>query len=361
MKNILQEVFETLRDFLSVNSPEQSHMLTVYANLDQANPLNRKERPAWLIELKNTFDNLSEEQKNALMTFDGASLTWNGIEEQIISTLEQHEAKGRSVVVFTDLSDTVVIDLPLPVKTGVYYGIPQVKHMLSQLHRYGQYLVVLFSEREHRTVFVDVPTLVSEGTLQSSLGEGIFLRPGGNKTRTQASERRNLDTERRMLREAAGEINDYFMDEPLFDRIVFGGNLKIAHGVKNNLHHAVAEQLVSIEPIPFDATDEQLRETVSILADEYEAVHDLALIQELILRGETCGRAASGMDEVMDALQNGQVRKLYLPYPMDADDFDTLLIEAVLENVEVELVHGIAAETLREMGGVGAALYYVIR
>lgn len=31
-----------------------------------------------------------------------------------------------------------------------------------------------------------------------------------------------------------------------------------------------------------------------------------------------------------------------------------------MANVEVELVHGKAAETLNELGGVGALLYYII-
>ena len=39
---------------------------------------------------------------------------------------------------FTDFDDDIVVDLPLPVDTRVYLGLPQVKHLLSHLHRFGK-------------------------------------------------------------------------------------------------------------------------------------------------------------------------------------------------------------------------------
>lgn len=360
MKNTINDIFEVLRCYLLLHEDNRSKILSLYINTDSKNPANHRERPAWQIEVSNQLAVLREEHGDEGIRHIDSTLTWKEVEQRLVNKVLEMRPTGRSLVIFTDLLDDILIELPMPVETKAYFGQPQVKHLLSQLHRYGKYLVILFSETEHRVVSIDVPTSLGEGTMESSIESGVFLRPGGRKSRTQASERRNLDSERRVIREAANEINRYFMGDPTFDRIVFGGNLKIAHRVKGALHHTVSEKLVSIEPIPFDATTEQLERTVKLLADEYEELHDNTLVLELLIRRDTCGRGVAGLANVLEALENGQVRKVFLPYPIQSDAFDLILVEALMANVEVELVHGKAAETLNELGGVGALLYYII-
>ncbi len=358
MKNAIHEILESLRGYLDTHEHSRSKMLSVYANTDSKNPGNTKDRPAWLIDLKNCLSELEQSHGTEPLRSVDPRLTWRDVEERIVATISERKPSGRSIAIFTDLVDDQIVDLPLPVSTSAYFGIPQVKHLLSQLHRYGKYLVILFSEVEHRVISIDIPLSTGESVFESATASGVFLRPGGRTVRTQASERRDLDSERRIIRDAANEINSYFMDDPAFDRIVFGGNLKIAHGVKNALHHTVSETLVSIERIPFQASEEIVRRAIKSLANEFEINYDLALINELETRRATCGRGVTGIDNVLEALRNGQVSKLYLAFPIDSNHFDSIFVEAVLANVEIELVHGDAAKRLNEMGRVGALLYY---
>lgn len=360
MKNTINDIFDVLRNYLQLHEDSRSKMLSLYINTDSKDSNNQRQRPAWQIELSNQMYALRENHGDEALRDIDPMLTWNAIEDRIVAKISGLKPAGRSVVVFTDLVDDILIELPVPVETKAYFGQPQVKQLLSHLHRYGKYLVILFSENEHKVVSIDVPTSVGEANFESSIESGVFLRPGGKKSRTQASERRDLDSERRVTREAAREINRYFMGDTRFDRIVFGGNLKIAHSVKSALHHTVSEKLVSVEPIPFDATTEQLERTIKLLADEYEEIHDNTLVLELLIRRDTCGRGVAGVEDVLEALDNGQVRKVFLPYPIESDVFDTILVKALMANVEIELVHGKAAETLINLGGVGALLYYII-
>jgi hypothetical protein len=52
------------------------------------------------------------------------------------------------------------------------------------------------------------------------------------------------------------------------------------------------------------------------------------------------------------------VKTLILPYPIDSEAFDPLLIQATLNNAEIEVVQGDAAAKLKAFGGIGANLYY---
>ncbi|WP_261836660.1 baeRF10 domain-containing protein [Vibrio ishigakensis] len=360
MKNTIQDLFSTLRAYIDAHQKTKSNMMTVYANLDPSDRNNQRQRPAWMIELKNQFDNLTDEQKREAEEMVGTSLTWEYIEEHTLKTLEQHEPKGRAAMIVTDFVDGMIVDLPLPVESKVYYGLPQVCHLMSQLHRYGKYLVVLFSEKEHRVISINLNSQETEAFIDSGVESGVFLRPGGKKSRTQASDRRDLDTEQRIYRTAAEEINSYFMDDNEFDRIILGGNMKIANQVASELHHSVAELLVSIEPIPFKVAEKELRDVVRSIADEYEQVQDYSMVQELITRQNVFDRSVFGEQEVLTALENGQVRRIYISHPVDAVKFNSILVEALANNVEVEIIHGEAATRLESLGSVAATLYYAI-
>ncbi|MGL6260007.1 baeRF10 domain-containing protein [Vibrio sp. WXL103] len=360
MNNTIQDLFTSLREYIDTHQQTKSNMMTVYANLDPSDKNNQRERPAWMIELKNQFDNLTPEQKREAENMVGSALTWEFIEERTLDAFHQHEAQGKAAMILTDFVDGIIVDLPLPVENQVYYGLPQVSHLMSQLHRYGKYLVVLFSENEHRVISANLNTVGAEELIDSGIHAGVFLRPGGKKARTQASARRDLDTESRVYKNAAREINAYFMDDPEFDRIIFGGNLKIANQVKNELHHSVSEKLVTIEPIAFEASDQEVKIIVRAIADEYEATHDISLVQELVTRRNVCGRTAFGKEEVLAALRSGQAQRVYVPYPIVVEKFNEVLVESMANNVDVEIIHGEAAERLISLGGVGATLYYVV-
>jgi len=57
----------------------------------------------------------------------------------------------------------------------------------------------------------------------------------------------------------------------------------------------------------------------------------------------------------------GQVKTLILPYPIDAEKFDVLMVDAIVNGADTEFVYGPAADRLNEFGGIGARLYYSTR
>jgi predicted GTPase len=161
-----------------------------------------------------------------------------------------------------------------------------------------------------------------------------------------------------VVAEAADQINAYFMGDSEIERIVFGGNLKLAHAVKHQLHPSVADMLVSIEPIDIKSTNDEVAAAVKRIAEEHEQEHDLALMNDLVSRRHACGTAVLETQGVQIALESGQAQKLVIAMPIESDKFDPLLIDAVINNVEIEFVHAAAADQLNSFGGVAAKLYY---
>ncbi len=358
MKQKIQQIFDTLREFIVSHDYQTTPVLTVYANVDSTNPDNRRDRPEWLIELKNETKRLEEKHGSEALELHKKRHEWADAEATILAHLTESKPQGRSIVLFTDLEDYLTVDVPVTLPNKLYFGVPQVRHLLFALDCYKKYLVVLFSEEVGKVFEVFLTSTTADAVVELGKEGGVSLRPGGRTARTQASERRDLDSERRVVAEAAEQINAYFMGDTEIERIVFGGNLKLAHAVKNQLHPSVADMLVSIEPIDINSTNNEVAAAVKRIADEQEQEHDLALMNDLVSRRHACGTAVLETQGVQLALENGQAQKLVIAMPIESDKFDPLLTEAVLNNVEIEFVHAAAAEQLNSFGGVAAKLYY---
>ena len=53
MKSSVNEILQKFREFVSTEGFEETPILTAYVNIDPTDADNRKDRPGWLIELKN--------------------------------------------------------------------------------------------------------------------------------------------------------------------------------------------------------------------------------------------------------------------------------------------------------------------
>jgi hypothetical protein len=355
MKTQINTILQTFSEFVSTHDYVDTPVLTAYVDVDPGKAENQRQQPAWEIELKNEARRLAEEEELAPLKRRLEPGQWERAEEMLSRELRGRKLGGRSVVVFSDLTDSISVDLPVEMPTRLYYGIPQVRHLLFALDQHKKYLVVLLSGDEARVAEVFLTRHTDEIRIETGHER---MRRVGPKASTLAKKRRDAEYERRVVADVAAAINRYFLGDPDFERIVLGGNARQAHAVANLLHPAVAELLVSIEPIDFKAAEQDIAAAVRAVADAYEADHDMTVVEGLISTFNRHGPAAVEQRSVELALEQGRVRSLVLPYPIAADEFDPLIVQATANGASVEFVTGPAADRLGELGGVGAKLYF---
>ncbi len=354
MKSRINEILESFREFVTTHDYQETPILTAYVNVDATNPDNRRDRPAWLIELKNESKRLEVELDQDKLKRRAVQNKWANTENMVMEHLRDRKTTGRSVVLFTDHADFMTVDLPVPVTTRLYYGLPQIKQLLFNLDQYKKYLVVLLSGADVRVLEVFLTRTTAELRVET---EHELARRLGRTANAHKRESRIEEYGRRFTREVAKEINQYFLGDPDFERLVLGGNLKQSHAVKNALHPAVREMLVAIEPIDFKLPDDRVAQHVKGIADRFELEHDLAVVDDLVARRYR-GTAVLEQPGVEAALARGNVKSLVIPYPIDADQFDSLIVDATVGGAEIEFVYAEAAGKLNEYGGIGATLYY---
>ena len=351
----INEVLESCREYLTTHEWQQTPILTAYVNVDPTDQDNRRERPAWLIELKNQAKELESTLDQDKLKRRETQNKWSNTEEVLTDYLTNRQVLGRSVAFFTDHVDHLAVDLPLPTPTRLYYGLPQLKHLLFNLDQYKKYAVVLMSGDEVRTLEVFLTRTTSDLRVETGLE---LTRRLGRFAHAHTRESRGDEFDRRFAKQVAAGLSEYYPGDPDFERLVLGGNAKQAHAVRNSLDAAIREKVVGIEPIDFNSPNTEVAEYIKSVADRHEFEHDLAVVDDLVAR---CTRGRTAVLErqgVEAAVRKGNAKTLVLPYPIDSDTFDSLVASATIAGVEIEFVYQEAADRLHEHGGIGARLYY---
>lgn len=357
MKAQIDRILDQVRDYFATHEYIENPILTAYVDVDTTKPENQRTEPAWLIDVKNETKRLIDGMDPERFKRRDVQERVAGAEDMILSYLRSRPS-GRSVVLFSDLEDFVAVDLPVSLPTRLYFGRPEVKPLLYALDEHQTYLVALFSGAEARLIEVFLNRTSADVSVET---EHERIRRLSRKSMEAGQDRRSPEFERRFVQEMAAELTDLFLENPDFERLILGGNLRLAHAVNKALHPAVQEAVVAIEPVDFNAPETEIAALVKPIAADAEAAHDLAVVDDLVRLHNSRGTAALELQAVENALRNSQVRTLVLPWSLDDDGYDAFIVQAVVNGAEVEFVHGEAADRLQEYGGIGARLYYSLR
>ncbi len=302
MKSKLVEVLTLVREFVADRDYRETPVLTAYVNVDTTNADNRREQPAWLIELKNEARRLEEGLDPEELKRRAVQNQWDDTVEMLLQHLRDHKPSGRSAAIFTDHNDFLDIELPVPVSTRLHYGLPQIKQLLFAVDQYKKYLVVLLSGSEVRALDIFLTRATQDVRVDT---EHQFAGRLGYQTDLHPAEIGTEEFQRRFVREVAHAINEYFMRDPEIERLILGGNQKQAHAVKNALRPEAREALVAIESIDFKLPQTEIAKQVLQIAGRHELEHDLAVVDSLVSRSNRGGRAVLEQQAVVDALARG--------------------------------------------------------
>jgi len=152
-------------------------------------------------------------------------------------------------------------------------------------------------------------------------------------------------------------------DEESTLRLILAGDERSAHAVQNHLHESATKQVVGILAIPMDASEKEIMKGISKTAYDYERNYEFDLINQIKNDAHANGRAILGRDELKTAMEMQQVEMIIMPFSLlqsDPDYAHQLAMWALENNSHIEFVHGLAADTLKEISDVAARLYYSI-
>jgi peptide chain release factor subunit 1 len=197
-----------------------------------------------------------------------------------------------------------VIALPRPVPSRVAIGRSPLVGPLARLERRERWCVALVSRRDAR-IFRGSPESLREIEQIHDVVFGQHDQGGWSQARYQRGIEKEKDDH---LRHTAETLMKHFKRRP-FQRLILGGPREVVADFESKLHGYLSERLAGRIEVDVDtATPDQVLRKARPLLEELEEERESAALERL---GEG-GRAALGLDEVLQALNERRVECLLL-------------------------------------------------
>ena len=353
--------------------------LTVYLDVDQTNPANRKRQ--FETHLKDLLKQLRASHPD-----DEELAQACGEVEEITKRIEP---TGRTLVLARHRKLGVtfrkVIRIGLP-SFAYWSNGAFLRPLLEALDEHERFGIVLVDQKRARLFTVFLGDIEEHKDLISQIPPRPDA-PTADKLRSQSRmERHNDESVSTHVRLVAGEISR-LMEHLEVDRLIIGGNVGVASELARALPKRLRGRLIEVLPIPLAASTDDIRARASEVQTRLERAEELEVVRELLKEVRKGGRAVAGLSATLEAINEGRVWKLVYLQGLALDggvcDHCNMLFDpadercavcgekvdaephmvdrmarAVLERGgHVEMVDGPAAEALRSVAEVAALMH----
>lgn len=366
-------------DQLQQLSQAPGNTLTVYLDVDQTNPANRKRQ--FETRLKDMLRQLRTEHTNDEELAAAA--------DEVEGIIKQIDPTGKTLVLARHRQLGVTFRKPVKVSLppSAYWGNGAfLRPLLEALDEHERFGIVLVDRKRARlfTVFMgdieEHKDLIAEPTPRSD-------SPSQDKQLSQPRMARHHDEAvTSHLKRVAAEIGR-IMEQLEVDRLIIGGSVAAASELARVLPKRSKGRLVEVLPIPITATNEEILARASEVQAGLERAEELEIVRDLLKEVRKGGRAVAGLGPTLAALNEGRVWKLiYLqglelagghcascnmlfdpadencplcgaPLRRESQILDRMSHAVLDQGGHVEPVDGPAAEALRQVAEVAAFLH----
>jgi len=358
----------------------ESPTLTMYVDIDQNRQSNRKggyvvQAEAMLKELRASHGGdavLAQAAKTALDLVGGL------------------EPRGRAAlaVVHPESGVAELRQVRVQIPPAAYWRRGAfLRPVVEALDEYERYAVVLTDKKRARIFTVYLGEITEHSDLISATS-GKAQTTGADQRWSQARFQRHHEGQVTLhAKRAVDALFDLSLRFP-FDRLLVAGPTEAASQVARLLPRRFHGKLVKTVNMAVTAPPQEVLERIIEVQEEMERDQEVELVHGLLSELHASGKAVSGLEPVVDAVNQGRVWKLFYVRGFDGageecrkcgaftagadgdcgfcggpleevSQFVDRLSQAVLDmSGRVEMVDGPAAEMLRKVGAIAALLRY---
>jgi peptide subunit release factor 1 (eRF1) len=312
-------------------SRDGSPVLSVYLNLDPTNPVNRRGGYKLALDgmLKELESQIKEESRLKQFQEDA---------DWVRQKVEYLIPRGRSLVLFCDVSDAFYFEEDFPVRLAnqVWYGstpyVRLLREAMDEFERYGLVLV----DREKARFFV-----ITMGQIEEV--SDVFQDPpfkhrstsGSDQMRSQmVNQRRAAQWSEWFLKDASAILHD-IMTKYGVDRIILAGSEEVTAEMSRLLPRAVASRLVDRVRMAVTARAGEVLQMAMPVIERIAREQERDLVNDLVTiarkSNPTVEKASLGVDAVMDAVNQGRVHRLIYASGLDLGGYHCAGCEVLLD------------------------------
>jgi peptide chain release factor subunit 1 len=364
---------------LQLVSQAPGKTLTLYLDLDQTNPANRRRQ----------FETRLKDLLRQVRAAHPGDAELGEATAEVEDLVKRLSPSGKTLVLVRHGSLGVTFRklLHLPLPSGAYWGNGAfLRPLLEALDEHERFGIVLVDQKRARLLTVFLGEIEEHGDLISDIPPRPDS-PSSDRQRSQPRmERRHDESVSSHVRMVATEIAR-LLDQLEVDRLIIGGTVPVASELARVLPKRLRGRLVEILPIPLAASTEELLKRTDEVQLRLERAHELEVVRDLLKEVRRGGRAVAGLPATLDAINQGRVWKLIylqglcleggtcaacsvLVSPADERcplcgqnvDREPRMVDRMAQTVlerggHVEMVDGPAAEALKQVADVAAIMH----
>ncbi|HHQ49597.1 MAG TPA: hypothetical protein ENK19_12035 [Acidobacteria bacterium] len=357
----------------------EDNTLTLYLDIDQTKQANRNggylvQAEAMLKELRSTSGDDAALQADATRTLE---------------LVRRLEPRGKTALTVVQSGHGVgeVHQIRVAIAPSVHWRRGAfLRPVVEALDEYERYAVVLTDKQRARIFTSYLGELVEHTDLISATG-GKTQTTGTDRWWSQKRFQRHHEQKVALhAKRVVDALHELSLKVP-FDRLIVAGPQEAAAQVARLLPRRLHGKLVKTIPLPVTASEREVSERIAQVQEEMERQQELEMVRGLLAELHESGRAVAGLENVVDAVNEGRVWKLFYVKGLDLNGKvcaacgslavngerchycdgalhdEAHLVDRLSQSVielagRVEMVDGPAAEELRPAGSIAALLRY---
>ncbi len=232
--------------------------------------------------------------------------------ERIAGWLDsQVDPSAHGVFIVACLNTNVfhALSLNIPLETRVVVGPTPALTMLGRLAEdYASFAVIHADQHDGYIEFFSQATRERGVSLKGSVFPRLHQQGGFSQRRFQNRASEKVDAFARAIAEEARKALE---DTPV-EMIVLAGDEIMTSALNDAMHQTLTERVIGIVPVDIRANTDELLEAVLPLVTEAERAQELDAVQRVSDGQGPGGHATAGAEDVLVALQSGQVMTLVM-------------------------------------------------
>ncbi len=358
----------------------EAHTLTIYLDIDQNKPSNRRRG----------FETQAEAMLKELRSSDADDDELRDASERAMRLITALEPQGRTALIVVNptkaLDDVHQVRVTIPPSVHWRQGA-HLRPIVEALDEYERYAVVLTDKNRARIFTVFMGDITEHTDLISATSMKTQTTGTDHWWSQKRFQRRHQNEVTLHVKRVVDALYDLSLRTP-FDRLLVAGPTEAASELARLLPTRLHGKLVTTLSMPVSASPQEVLQRTLETQSEIEREQELAQVEGVFSELHEGGKAIVGLKPVVDAANQGRIWKLFYAKGLEASGAEcpacgaitvetdqpcplcgrpTKPVDHVVDRLtqitigmggHVEVVDGAAAAKLKEADDIAALLRY---
>lgn len=293
---------EELKEIAKIRG-DGSLFVSLYLNV---NPVTNV-KDNYVIHVKTMLKRITEDLDKEARKKVGGDL--EKIESYILSNKRIFK-KGLAILTSNARDFWREFHLAVPMKNDIIVdNTPYIKPLLDILDNYRRYAILLVGRDTARIFLVHLGEIEEYSEVHSEDVPGRHKKGGWFSLAERSYERHTDYHVGRHLKDVLRELDSFISGEDV-GRLIIGGSEEAVTRVRAMLPQTLAAKIIGAFQAEMFANSKEILEKVEPVLQSYQEAEEAETINDLLTRAMKNENAVVGLDDTLNALQEGRIMKL---------------------------------------------------